>query len=117
MSILNNDTADLEILFENALGDSVRIGVIIVGVTDAFEGSGVEGYTGSESVDDETLLEIDPDALVLRYHGRGMTRGEFEETIVGYLENHDLGSNLTAVEEGRVFAVGRYSPDRCTICS
>jgi ATP-binding cassette subfamily B protein len=35
ISILNNDTTNLEILFDNALGDSVRIGVIVLGVTGA----------------------------------------------------------------------------------
>jgi ATP-binding cassette subfamily B protein len=35
ISILNNDTGNLEILFDNALGDSVRIGVIVLGVTGA----------------------------------------------------------------------------------
>jgi ATP-binding cassette subfamily B protein len=33
ISILNNDTGNLEVLFDNALGDSVRIGVIVLGVT------------------------------------------------------------------------------------
>jgi ATP-binding cassette subfamily B protein len=33
MSILNNDTSNLETLFDNALGDSVRIAVIVVGIT------------------------------------------------------------------------------------
>jgi ATP-binding cassette subfamily B protein len=35
ISILNNDTGNLEVLFDNALGDSVRIGVIVLGVTGA----------------------------------------------------------------------------------
>jgi ATP-binding cassette subfamily B protein len=35
MSILNNDTSNLEVFFDNALGDSVRIGVIVGGVTGA----------------------------------------------------------------------------------
>ncbi|AUV80667.1 multidrug ABC transporter ATP-binding protein [Salinigranum rubrum] len=35
ISILNNDTGNLEVLFDNALGDSVRIGVILFGVTGA----------------------------------------------------------------------------------
>ncbi|WP_440765130.1 ABC transporter ATP-binding protein [Natronorubrum sp. DTA7] len=35
MSILNNDTSNLEVFFDNALGDSVRIGVIVVGITAA----------------------------------------------------------------------------------
>ena len=33
MSILNNDTSNLEVFFDNALGDSVRIAVIVGGVT------------------------------------------------------------------------------------
>ena len=33
LSILNNDTSNLEVFFDNALGDCVRIGVIVVGVT------------------------------------------------------------------------------------
>jgi ATP-binding cassette subfamily B protein len=33
MSILNNDTNNLEVLFDNALGDSIRIGVIVFGVS------------------------------------------------------------------------------------
>jgi ATP-binding cassette subfamily B protein len=35
MSILNNDTSNLETFFDNALGDSVRIGVIVIGLTTA----------------------------------------------------------------------------------
>jgi len=35
MSILNNDTSNLETFFDNALGDSIRIGVIVLGVTSA----------------------------------------------------------------------------------
>jgi ATP-binding cassette subfamily B protein len=35
ISILNNDTGNLEVFFDNALGDSVRIGVIVLGVTGA----------------------------------------------------------------------------------
>ena len=35
MSILNNDTGNLEVFFDNALGDAVRIGVIVLGVTAA----------------------------------------------------------------------------------
>ena len=33
MSILNNDTSNLEVFFDNALGDTVRIGVIVLGIT------------------------------------------------------------------------------------
>ncbi|WP_225307770.1 MULTISPECIES: ABC transporter transmembrane domain-containing protein [unclassified Haloarcula] len=37
MSVLNNDTENLEIVFDNVLGDSVRIGVIVVGVMAALQ--------------------------------------------------------------------------------
>jgi iron complex transport system substrate-binding protein len=80
-----------------------------LGIDDAFEGTEVEGYSGSQSVDYETLLEIDPDSLLLRYHGN-KTREEFEETTLAYMRDHDVGSQLTAVQEGRVF---RGSPIYC----
>jgi len=80
-----------------------------LGIDDAFEGTKVEGYSGSQSVDYETLLEIDPDSLLLRYHGN-KTREEFEETTLAYMREHDVGSQLTAVQEGRVF---RGSPIYC----
>ncbi|WP_129113779.1 ABC transporter ATP-binding protein [Halegenticoccus tardaugens] len=35
ISILNNDTGNLEVFFDDALGESVRIGVIVLGVTGA----------------------------------------------------------------------------------
>lgn len=77
-----------------------------LGLQDAFAGTGVEGYSGSESLDYETLLDIDPDSLLLRFHGEGKSRAAFEETVVSYMEDHDLGSQLTAVQEGRVFRGG-----------
>jgi iron complex transport system substrate-binding protein len=80
-----------------------------LGIGDAFADTEVEGYSGSESVDYETLLDIDPDSLLLRYHGN-KTREEFEETTLAYMKEHDLGSQLTAVQEGRVF---RGSPIYC----
>ena len=80
-----------------------------LGLSDAFEGTGIEGYSGSQSVDYETLLEIDPDALLLRYHGN-KTREEFEDTTVSYVRDHDLGSELSAVQNDMVF---RGSPIYC----
>jgi iron complex transport system substrate-binding protein len=80
-----------------------------LGIDDAFAGTEVAGYSGSESVDYETLLDIDPDSLLLRYHGE-KTREEFGETTLAYMQEHDLGSQLTAVQEGRVF---RGSPIYC----
>jgi iron complex transport system substrate-binding protein len=77
-----------------------------LGIDDAFAGTDVEGYSGSQSLDYEALLEVDPDSLLLRYHREGMTRAEFEDTVLAYLKEHELGSQLTAVEEDRVFRGG-----------
>ena len=33
MSILNNDTSNLETFFDNAIGDSIRVSVVVIGVT------------------------------------------------------------------------------------
>ena len=77
-----------------------------LGISDAFAGTGVEGYSGSESLDYEALLEIDPDSLLLRYHEEGMSREEFEDTVVAYMKDHDVGSQLTAVRNDRVFRGG-----------
>jgi ATP-binding cassette subfamily B protein len=35
LSILNNDTSNLEVFFDNALGDTVRISVVVVGISAA----------------------------------------------------------------------------------
>jgi len=78
-----------------------------LGIKDAFADTGVEGYSGSQSVDYETLLEIDPDSLLLRGHGNKIgSRAEFESTIVEGLRDHEVGSQLTAVQEGKVFRGG-----------
>ncbi|EMA04633.1 ferrichrome-binding protein [Haloarcula vallismortis] len=77
-----------------------------LGISDAFADTGVEGYSGSESLDYETLLEIDPDSLLLRYHREGKTREEFENSVLGYMKDHEVGSQLRAVQNDRVFRGG-----------
>jgi len=77
-----------------------------LGISDAFADSGIEGYSGSESLDYETLLEIDPDSLLLRYHREGKTREEFENSVLAYMKDHEIGSQLTAVRNDRVFRGG-----------
>ncbi|ACV49468.1 ABC transporter substrate-binding protein [Halomicrobium mukohataei] len=79
-----------------------------LGLSDAFAGSGVDGLSTTDrgTIDYETLLEIDPDSLLLRYHKRGKSREEFEDTILSYMQDHPVGSQLTAVQEGRVFRGG-----------
>ncbi len=62
--------------------------------------------------DYETMLEVDPDIIVVHW---GITTGsvtfdgdgafdtaKFREQFVEPMENHDVGSQLTAVQEGRV---------------
>ncbi|NLV04568.1 ABC transporter substrate-binding protein [Haloarcula rubripromontorii] len=77
-----------------------------LGISDAFADTGVEGYSGSESLDYETLLEVDPDSLLLRYHREGKTREEFENSVLAYMKDHEVGSQLRAVQNDRVFRGG-----------
>ncbi|WP_459191685.1 ABC transporter substrate-binding protein [Halosimplex sp. J119] len=79
-----------------------------LGIADAFAGTGVDGLSTSErgTIDYETMLEVDPDSLLLRYHEEGKTREEFENSVLGYMRDHEIGSQLTAVQEGRVFRGG-----------
>ncbi|MGB9951409.1 ABC transporter substrate-binding protein [Haloarcula marismortui] len=77
-----------------------------LGIFDAFADTGVEGYSGSESLDYEALLEIDPDSLLLRYHREGKTREEFENSVLAYMKDHEVGSQLRAVQNDRVFRGG-----------
>ncbi|MBO4248942.1 ABC transporter substrate-binding protein (plasmid) [Halomicrobium sp. IBSBa] len=79
-----------------------------LGLSDAFAGSGIDGLstTDTGTIDYETLLEIDPDSLLLRYHKQGKSREEFEASILSYMQDHPVGSQLTAVQEGRVFRGG-----------
>jgi iron complex transport system substrate-binding protein len=79
-----------------------------LGLSDAFSGTGVDGLSTSDTgtIDYEALLEIDPDSLLIRYHKRGLTRREFEDAVVSYLKDHEVGSRLTAVKNDRVFRGG-----------
>jgi iron complex transport system substrate-binding protein len=79
-----------------------------LGLSDAFEGTGVDGLSTSEggTIDYETLLEIDPDSLLVRYHKEGLTREAFEREVVQHMEDHPIGGELTAVQNDRVFRGG-----------
>ena len=82
-----------------------------LGLIDADAFAGVE--TGQYGLTDyETLLEVDPDVIVVHW---GLTTGSvtfggdgafdadrFREQFVTPLEEDDVGSQLTAVQEGRV---------------
>ncbi|MBP2251083.1 iron complex transport system substrate-binding protein [Halarchaeum solikamskense] len=79
-----------------------------LGIADAFADTDVSGFSTSDSgsIDYETLLEIDPDSLLLRYRGKARTREAFEELIVSHIRDHEVGSQLSAVENDQVFRGG-----------
>ena len=60
-----------------------------------------DAQAGGGTVDFETLLEIDPDALAVRLQGE-ITPEYFEREIVSHLEDHPVASELTAVQNDRV---------------
>lgn len=78
-----------------------------LGVTDAFNGTDVEGLNSSNSasIDYETLLDVDPEVILLRGH-TNESRAEFEDTVLAYMEDHSVASQLTAVQSGRVLRGG-----------
>jgi len=78
-----------------------------LGIGDALANTGIEGLSTTErgTIDYETLLEVDPDALLVRGH-EDKTEEEFRETVVSYMADHDVAGELTAVRNGTVFRGG-----------
>ncbi|QKG91953.1 ABC transporter substrate-binding protein [Halorubrum salinarum] len=78
-----------------------------LGVSDALSGTGVEGLSTDDrgQIDYETMLEVDPDALFVRGH-ETKTRAEFEDTVLAFMKEHSVASELTAVESGAVYRGG-----------
>ena len=77
-----------------------------LGVNDAFADTEVRDFhSNRSSVDYETLLEVDPDVLLCRGH-EAQTAEEFQNTVVSFMENHDVASDLTAVKNGDVYRGG-----------
>lgn len=75
-------------------------------VRDAFAETDVRDFHSDRSkVDFETLLEIDPEYLLLRGH-ENKSRSEFEDTVVSFLEADSTGSELSAVQDGNVYRGG-----------
>jgi len=75
-------------------------------VRDAFADTSVRDFTANRSeIDYETLLEIDPDVLLLRGH-EDKTEKQFQNTVVSYLKKNDTASSLTAVKNGDVYRGG-----------
>jgi iron complex transport system substrate-binding protein len=78
-----------------------------LGITDALSGTGISGLSTDDrgQIDYETMLEVDPDSILVRGH-ETKTEAEFEETVLAFMESHDVASDLTAVQEGQVFRGG-----------
>jgi iron complex transport system substrate-binding protein len=75
-------------------------------VGDALAEHGIEdAQVGGGTVDYETLLDIDPDALAIRLQGE-ISQEYFEEEIVSHLRNHEVASELRAVQNDRVIYGG-----------
>ena len=82
-----------------------------LGVKDAF-GKDTSSFTNDRGqVDYETLLEIDPDALLL-LGNETKSAAEFRNTIVSYLRNQEIANRLTAVENGDVYRAGGPTKSR-----
>ncbi|WP_123619448.1 ABC transporter substrate-binding protein [Halorubrum sp. CSM-61] len=78
-----------------------------LGVTDALAGTDVENLstTNRGELDYENLLEVDPDVILVRGHERKSPE-EFRDTVLAYMQDHSVGSELTAVQDGRVYRGG-----------
>jgi iron complex transport system substrate-binding protein len=75
-------------------------------VRDALAETSVKDFHSSRaSIDFETLLEIDPEILLLRGH-EDKTAKQFQNTVVQFLQNHEVASSLTAVNNGDVYRGG-----------
>lgn len=78
-----------------------------LGLSDALADTGIDGLSTSDrgQIDYETMLEVDPDVVLIRGHEE-KTAEEFADTVLAFMEGHDVASELTAVQEGRVFRGG-----------
>jgi len=78
-----------------------------LGITDALAGTGIDGLSTTDrgQIDYETMLEVDPDSVLVRGH-EGKSRQEFVDTVLAFMKDHDTASKLTAVREDRVFRGG-----------
>jgi len=78
-----------------------------LGISDALIGTGIDGLSTDDRgrIDYETMLEVDPDSILIRGH-EDKTREEFRDTVLGFMEDHGTASDLTAVQDGTVFRGG-----------
>ncbi|UPM44769.1 ABC transporter substrate-binding protein [Halocatena salina] len=78
-----------------------------LGVTSALREAGIKDYyVSGGTIDYETILEIDPDVLLM-WDGRGrferMSLQKFQNTLVSFMKGHEVASQLTAVKNDDVY--------------
>ncbi|ADQ69116.1 ferrichrome-binding protein [Halogeometricum borinquense DSM 11551] len=78
-----------------------------LGVADALAGTDIENLSTDNrgELDYENLLEVDPDVLLIRGHEQ-KSASEFRDTVLAYMKDHPVGSELTAVQNNRVYRGG-----------
>ena len=75
-------------------------------MTDALADTDVEDFHANRgAIDYETLLEVDPPVLLVRGQ-EAKDRATFEDTVVSFMEGHDVASRLRAVQNGDVYRAG-----------
>jgi len=75
-------------------------------VRDALAETDVKDFHSNRGeIDYETLLEVDPDVLLLRGQ-EAKNAEEFQDTVGSFMENHNVARSLTAVENGDVYRGG-----------
>nr|WP_204367380.1 ABC transporter substrate-binding protein [Natrinema altunense] len=78
-----------------------------LGLTDALAATDVGhySYTDRGTLDLETLLDIDPEVLLVRNHG-GASESEFREAVVDPLRDDPVASEVQAVRNDAVYNAG-----------
>ena len=78
-----------------------------LGVTDALADTDIDQLSTTDrgELDYENLLEVDPEVILVRGHER-KSPAEFRDTVLAYMEAHPVGSQLRAVQNGRVHRGG-----------
>jgi iron complex transport system substrate-binding protein len=78
-----------------------------LGAKDALAGTDIDQLSTTDrgELDYENLLEIDPEVILVRGHERKSAQ-EFRDVVLAYMQDHPVGSELTAVQNGRVYRGG-----------
>jgi len=78
-----------------------------LGVSDALGGTDIENQSTTDNLDldYEGLLDLDPDVILFRNFAEMSPEG-FRDTVLAYMEDHPVGSQLSAVQNGRVYRGG-----------